>query len=686
MSLEHRLYPELLEQLLAGEQPRCFWTPARTVENNAFRNVELDRSTIVATARNVFAGEQQAVAVETGPYVWAFTRIIYGDLAGVLVTGASRSGYRDPRLAALPAIFQFHSGRLPNGANLHRLMELVMHADDRIFSEALLFASENGKPFVLLHDVGTPAPGIRSWTRWPLERLFAKRRAAIITNPETNDKGLAIPFQVPQAERYVIVFALRKTELTKYDRDFLSVLQCVAAVVPQGPFEWRSRVYDRIEGSAVPAPPRLFFYGREKLRGRIEKLIARHGWQLDSSASYKDVATALRSVLQMVLIDGSALPAGPSMLRWLRRTAANTPILYIGRGIDEETEVLVDAHVEPEASDDELFAAIKSMVRELPRKRRDYLEALVARLSPILLSATSYGQLSMMIARCLVPHFADWAAVHLFDSSGELYRAEFPQRDEPIMREVPLTFLSGYAVMKARVDEQFFAELCEERSVYENLAALQPRSGAAIPLVHGGTLIGSLVALSIHRDLDEADFEGLALFAEAASESFVSLQLRADQTARADESWTRVSMGQYHVDLYRPPDDRQVTFRITPLGGRCIRVEATSSGGGHFVATLDVNGDRLAYETWHFPAPFHVPASGPVSLTEREAREHATGLITFDAPAVALISDIPLTRAIDTASLVEIFRRGLHDGEPNPAALLADIGGERFPFVAISFR
>jgi hypothetical protein len=291
-----------------------------------------------------------------------------------------------------------------------------------------------------------------------------------------------------------------------------------------------------------------------------------------------------------------------------------------------------------------------------------------------------------MTARCLVPHFAEWAAVHLFDSSGELYRAEFPERDEPLMRQVPLTFLSGYAVMKTRVDDEFFTELCEEQSVYDALRALHPRSGAAIPLVHGGTLIGSIVALTIDRDLEEADFEGLALFAEAASEAFVSLQLRADQMAESNDAWTRVSMGLYHVDVYRPHEEHTPAFRVTPLDGRCIRIEATRADGGHLLATLDVKSHHLAYETWHFPTPFYVPAAGPVSLTDQEVPDHSSGTVLIDQPAIALIYDLPLTQAIDTATLVEIFQRGLREGQTNPSSLLGDIGGERFPFVAVSFR
>lgn len=686
MELERRVGSDLLAQLLAGDEPRCFWTPARTFENEAFRTLETDRTPVIGAARSVFAGERQARAYERGGYVWALTRIVHDDVAGVLINGLAGTAFHDERLAALPSILQFHAGRMPNAANLHRLMELVVRADGKLFSAALLLASEKG-PFLVLHDCGPATQGMRSWTRWPLERLFAKRRAATITNPVTNEKALAIPFHVPPAERYVLIFVLRAEELSKNDRDFLSVLQCVAAVVPQSAFEWRTRVYDRIEAPVVPSAPRLFYYGHPKLRERIEKMIARRGWRLESSSSYKEAMSAMRSDLQMVLIDGAALSGRPpTMLRWLRRTAPNTPVLYFGEILDDETEILVDGYVDPESSDAELFGAIKSIVRELPRRRRDHLEALVGRLSPVLLSATSYGQLATMTARCLVPHFAEWAVVHLFDASGELYRAEFPQRAEPVMREVPLTFLSGYAIMKTRVDEQFFADLCEEQSVYDALQALHPRSGAAIPLVHGGTLIGSLVVLTIKRDLEESDFQGLALFAEAASEAFMSLQLRADQAADSNDAWTRVSMGLYHVDVYRPHADRSLTFRVTPLDGRCIRIEATRAGGGHLLATLDVKGHRLAYETWRFPSPFYVPATGPVSLTEQDVSEHSTGTITLDQPAIALIYDLALTQAIDTATLVEIFQSGLRDGQTNPASLLGDIGSNRFPFVAISFR
>ncbi len=686
MALEQRARSQLLAQLLAGDEPRCFWTPPHVFTNEAFDRADVDREAILSRAQRAFSNEEDAKALQLGPFRFVFTRIVHNDVRGVLVMGIPVSGYYDARLAALPEILQFNSGRMPNAVNLHRLMELVMRTDRDLFSDALLFASERGEPFLLLHDLGVSRQAPRLWVRWPLERLFNKRRAAVITNPVTGEKGLAIPFQVAPAERYVIIFTLRTAELDKADRDLLSVLECIAAVVPQTTSEWRSNVRNRIDAPAVPCAPRLFYYGNPKLRARIEHLISRHGWELDSAVNHTETIASLASESQMILIDGSAMPPGPRMLRALRNAAASAPILYFAENCDEETQILVDARVSPTASDDQIFAALKSIVRELPQRRRDYLEALVGRLTPVLLSATSFRQLASVIAQCLVPHFADWAAVHLFDSTGELYRAEFPDSDEPIMQQVPMTFINGYAVMKSRVDQEFFAELCDEPLVWEALAALQARSGAAIPLLHSGTLVGSIVALSTERDLDEADFEGLASFAEAASDAFASLQTRALRIGTFDAAWTRISVGLYHVDIYRPQRARDISVRVSPLEGCRLRFELIKADQGRLSATLDAKRHRLAYETVHFPVPFHVPAKGPVTLAQRDVPESSTGVIVLEEPSLTLVHDAALTRAIDPATIVKLFRRALQEGQSNPASLLADVDADRFPFVAISLR
>jgi hypothetical protein len=685
MELQNRLTAGLLTQLLAGQEPRCFWTPARVIQNDAFKGAHVDRDVIAATARTVYSGDV-ARRLDTGGYRFSFTRIVHDDISGVFVCGVAPSGYHDRRLTLLPEILQFSSGRMPNAANLHSLMELVLEADCELFSRALLFSSDQRRSFVLRHDVGVASSSLRSWARWPLERLFSMGRGSTITNPVTGEKALAIPFQAAPAERYVLIFVLRTSDPSQSDRDFLSVLESVGNASPPVRFGDGAGLYDRVDAASTPSAPRLFYYGRSKLRTRIAQVIERRGWELLDAGSYTDMLSALGSDFQVLLIDGSAAANGPTILRSLRHISASTPIVYFSNECDEETEFLADTCVSLDAPNDEMFSAIKSIVRELPKRRRDYLRALVEGMKPVLLSATSLQQLAAVISRSVVPQFADWCAVHLFDPSGELFRAEFPESAEPVLHQVPLTFLSGYAVMKRRVDEAFLAEICEDPAQRGRLSALQARSGAAIPLSDGGTLVGSLVALSIRRDLDEADFEGLALFADAASAAFGSLRVHAQSLGAANDAWTRVNAALYNIDVYRPYAGRDVAFRIGPADGRNVRIHAASARGGHLTATLDVTAHRLLFDATHFPPPFHVRGAGPVSVTTTDVHEHTAGEITLEEHSVALIFDLEFTRAIDTATIVDVVQRGLREGQSNPASSLAALSGERFAFVAISLR
>jgi hypothetical protein len=685
MAIEQRLRASLLAQLLAGDEPRCFWAPAGVVENPAFEAQAEARGVVAAAARAVFAGEPPQ-SVQAGAFSWTFTRIVHEGFAGVFVCGTPSPVTQDRRLRALPEILRFHSGRLPNVANLHRLMDLVIAADPHLFADALLFSSQNGKPFVLLHNAGQTVRGLRSWARWPLERLFSKRSSALISNPLTLQRGLAIPFLTPPAERYVVVFALRPADLSQSDRDFLGVLESVTAVVRQPALARRVSTYDRIETAPVPLAPRLLYYGRPELETRIHGLLEGHAWELTGTRNFREMLAMIASPFDVVVIDSVALSDPVTMLRWLRHAAPNIPVVYFDAGSDAEIEILVDERVPIAASDEEYFTAIKNVVRQLPQRRRDYLDTIVRRAAGRLSAATSYNELARAITRCLVTYFGDWGCVHLFDLEGELYHAELPARDEPLLSHVPMTFLNGYAVMKTRVDEEFFAEVCEEREAQIALASTQPRSGAALPLACGGRLVGSMIVLSTARDLDEADFEALARFAENASHAFAALQVRLQRKSGAGDAWTRVSVAGYDVDVYQPPNAGASTFRATLLSAKTIGIEVQNENGGSLSATLDINAQALAFEATHFPPPAYVGASGPVALLQTDVRDRAQGSISLAESSVTLVYDAEFARSAESARVVEILQHGLRDGEENPAALLAAVSGERFPFIAITFR
>jgi|GEM_PF-4338913 len=685
MAIEQWLRAGLVTQLLAGDEPRCFWTPERAFENDAFRAERRGHGNVLSSAASIFAGEA-AEYVDAGAYRWTFTRIVHKELTGVLVSGVPTSGMQHRRLAALPNILEFSAGRIPNAANLHRLMELVLQSDPLLFTQALLFASEGDQPFLLLHDMGTASDDGRSWTRWPLERLFGKRRAALITNVITGRRGFAIPFTVAPCERYVVVVVLADVQLSSSDRDFLKVLECVPALAPKAMPQRRVGQYDHVEAELVPVTPRLSYFGGKKMRARLENLVSRRGWEVSIFEGNRlDVFSPRRSPYEILLIDGAAMIDALAVLRSFRRNAPTVPILYFGANPDPETEVLVDACISNYASDNEVFAAIKNLVRELPARRREQLEVAVSRLTAGLSTASSYEQLARAITHGIVALFGEWAVVHLFDASGDVHHAEFPMNDSPLMPEVPMTFISGYAVMKTRVDEDFFAEVCGDSETREALARLQPRSGAAIPLSNNGEIIGTFVVLSTERDLDLPDFEALSQYAQNASQALAALLERRKQAELHEEAWTHVSVGPYDLHVFHSLEGK-ARFLAAPLDRWSVRIEADNGRGGTFNATLNVKSHTLAFEAVRFAEPLQVAASGPVAVAAPAIKERTERTISLRTPSVTLISDNGHARGADVAATVEILQRGLREGARNPALHLAEAAGARGAFIAITSR
>ncbi|MFN2449030.1 MAG: hypothetical protein ABR508_04445, partial [Candidatus Baltobacteraceae bacterium] len=127
----------------------------------------------------------------------------------VLLAGVPLERAPDPRMRALPGLFRFSGTLGPNASNLHRFIDRLVAADPALFRNAWLLASHGGRPFVPLHDVRGDDADSRSWLRWPFERLFDKRRAALIGDESAGAQALAVPFFVPPGERYVVLAPLR---------------------------------------------------------------------------------------------------------------------------------------------------------------------------------------------------------------------------------------------------------------------------------------------------------------------------------------------------------------------------------------------------------------------------------------------------------------------------------------------
>jgi len=593
-------------------------------------------------------------------------------------------------MAAVAGILEYSSGHMPDAAGLRRFTDRIVQADPDLFRGALLFTSKNDGAFALLHETGDGLRARESWSHWPLDRLFAKRRASLITNPGSGERGMAIPFGVSRSERSVVIVTLRDGQLSAADRDFLTTLEWAAASVPQiAPALRRSAVQNRIDtySSSPPPTPRLLFFGETLLEERVKRLARRRGWEVRATVSCPDLIASVRESSDILLIEGTQAEV-VEVLRAIRRAAPQVPVLCFDGGRNEEIDVLADRRLSHDAGDTETFDEIEAMVADLPRRRREYLESAVNRALPGLTSVQSPRELSRAIADTARRLFGDWVAVHLLDTQGDMYGTELPAGAHPLMREIPNTFISGYAVMKSHIDEAFFEALTDDEQTREDLAQLNPISGAALPLMHEGSVSGTLIVLTTERELGEPEFEALLQFAEAASLAFAVLQVRiAKLTLSTSHEWTRISVGDYDIHVYHPHAHRGVTFHALPLDAHRIGIEVRDVEGGALMGTLNLDQGTFSYEAIQFPPPVQISASGPASAMGEAGNRPIAHTLMLKPPSVTLIYDAEFPRLVDSGRVVEVLQNAMRAAAENPAFELAQfVQSERAGFIAITSR
>ena len=716
-------------QLLAGENPRCFWTANARYANAAFERV------FAAD----FAPPPNVECADIGEYRCTFIPLRLGEESGIYIDAVPLAQPEcDSRLLQLPEIVRLATKTDSSITDIRRFIQNLIDLRPALFYGAKLFVSRAGSRFVLVREAGLQDGTSRSWARWPLHRLFVNRRACVIRNPAGNVQALAVPFDVAPTQRYVVIARLRDTpELTATERVFIGCLESL--LLPLKPPQEPLRVFalDSIRTEPLASSPRFLWYGSSgALRDRMHAILEQRGWELGCVSTFAESLQAVEcGAVDIVMLDGSIAGDPTRLLRALRLVAGKLelPLLFFDQRVPTpEIEALVERYLPPDAGNDSILRAIKAVIRLVPQRRAEALRGAAAGFSAVLQSASDCTDLASQLAIGATELAGDWASVTLIDNGGNMYAAEWPTRQEPLLDRVPLTLLSGYAVMRSRIDSEFFGEVTDDPTAQRHLESLGALSGASIPISNGGRIVGSLVVLSTTRRMYEPECEALLQLADIGARAFSEVQTRmlrsqAVVTNTYEPLWEQLSSGECELNAYRGPRAR-TWIRIAALDASRVGITAVSGGNvdasfetaeaalqelatvvhhwddvadavdatvaafddgirGIFAGIISVETSHLAFSTARFPAPVQIASKGPAPALSISERCHR-GSISIRPRSVTLIYDADLHDAVDSAKVVEVVQDKLRAGAGNAVQPLPKLAADPFgvAFCAITKR
>jgi GAF domain-containing protein len=638
----------------------------------------------------------------------------------------------DQRFAKLPELLRVLTRPGSTSKDVRRFKESLVTVDGSLFRGALLFLSRNRMSFMLVDETPRGSGLSKAWTRWPLRRLFSPRRACIITNPADNTRALAVPFATGE-EWYVVLAVLGSQEFSAAQRAFLGAFEAFVAgsEEPGAPHGPPARdAFDR--GDSDTAPLFVSFGVPNSSLELVRPIVDIRAWQLRVALTFGHLMHDVeQGDVDVVLLGTAALPDPLPMLRSLRHAsgASNVPIVYFaGEESTGEIAALSDGCIGPEASSEELFQTLKRMVRLVSIRRREAFQQTAALYARRFARSLDCGELVQEIATATAGIGADWCAAAIIDRAGSLHKAEFPRSQDPVMQQLPSTFLSGDRFVQFEIDEAFFTEILEDDASRERIRALRPRSAVCVPITDEGRVSGGLFALSRSQPLTEAESQAMETVAALASESLSNLERRlARARMRSNEewvSWQSVSLGGIRLSAYRgmasparsivevvdaayaiavfaDADEQSASFQIAksfalgvtallerfvdpPEALRSVACGIAGTVGSLLAAVIDSSG-AMAYLCKGCPAPLQIPLIGPAPLL-RTKRENTCAGAAIRAGSVTLLYGTDLAHRCESAQLVKAMQGRLGAGRGNPADAILKLSGEAeaLCFVAIT--
>lgn len=607
--------------------------------------------------------------------------------------------FLDTRFAALPRLVRSATNPSITIADVRVFMDDLLQADPALFDCALQFLSRAGHGFVLVRQSGGPTPDTRSWPRWPLKRLFATRRASLITNPISGQRALAMPFSI-RTERHVVIAPLSLETFDATRQAFLDVLQ--SACVPA-----------RTATLADERVPRFMWLGTNALLvERIAALLKRRGWPLLSAPTFAHALLMLeQDRADVVLLDARSLNSELPALRAVRHAAkiGDAPIVYfVDTPSGAEVQTLVDCILSPDAAEGELLRALKTSAAQVSRTRSNALHASVERIERELRTCNDFPELAQTCAEAALLLGADAVSVMLADPVGGVHAAHVPFQTV-LGDHWPTPFLTGETISQTRVEDTFFEQAFDDVDYANRVRRLHAVSAAALPIANGPHIVGSLLAFSLRLPMFQPEFDAFADLCERTGR-IASMLLEPRMHGKP---WERAVAGDAIVEAFegrharssiyvRGEQDRIAVVMLEPQDERRARAIAERLLGerrpdlrefvrsckedahGILLGVVE-DGVRLHFACEGVPFPLRVPLSGPVPST-RFAASCESGAIQLDAQSLTLMYGGEFASQIATADLVGAVQRGLRFSRATLARSIPGLGtsAQKLAFVCIT--
>jgi len=573
-----------------------------------------------------------------------------------------------PRIDDLSRLLNAIAAAAKRPAELAACFDELTACPDIFEGVTWLRGGYGGAAFVVAATSGCSGEVARSWMRWPLRRLFVEMHPSRIGDPfGSGQQALAIPFS-HGAERSLLIALLRDAACSQAYDAFFGAIECITVAAIDSSS-------DSGELPATTLEPSIVAFGlRDDLFQRVATALGRRGWAAQNASAFTEFAGLARtSPPDVIAVDATRLHDCMAAVATIHRIANYGPLRLLAFGASAAQQRLsgglIDCVLPTDASPEAIFRAIKQLALKSNALRRTFVaeEAVCAQRGAA--SALSPQELADFAARQVAGMINGWAACVLLNEYGAVFRAEYPQGPNPVLRKIPRPFVTGERLFQATADEAFYDSVTDDAVERQALANLEPKTAVSLALVSKAQRhCGAIVATSNQRRSDSLGFEALDRFANAVAARFE--QLQPDNYAlpelRKERLWERLRDRMLHLDIYRSSncmipwkyrifddawglltlgvDDDSDMIRQLHLPKRRTGVpgapdlRAQPNDAPCFAATIDFSAQTMQYSSRGFPPPLSFERSG-LRASNRIVGTETTGVAALQANTGVVICD-----------------------------------------------
>ncbi|MBV9271832.1 MAG: GAF domain-containing protein [Candidatus Eremiobacteraeota bacterium] len=589
----------------------------------------------------------------------------------------------------LPRLLHYIQSAVRDRARVQDCIEALCAVPGGLFRSCAVLQSRPLEPFVVVGRFGAADRDDRAWIRWPLQRLFVMRRAAVLEHPILAVRALALPL-LHQGVRTVLILQLEHAPQSQDEQLLLAVLSAMS-----------------LDSEALAADiqtigtPEFLWLGTDAVaRDSIERIVRTRAWRIRSYSRLAEVIEEARKCAVPVICVDRTVTDPTQIVRTLRSVCGSrVTIVTVGPVVipAPELRVLVDQSIASELSEKRSLDLLKAALQRSMAARVRETDAKVQNAKALIEDASGIDQLASEAARATARFVDGWANVQLVDSSGFVSLGEYPAISPPVATILPNFFLETRPLLSTKVDDEFFAFVTSDDRARDRLRALNLKSGACIPLVDGERILGTLLTGSMQSALERNELE--ALLQIAAQITLRAHSLSAHKTAEeyySERRWTHIKESGGEIRVYRPADSpvnawlakidphrsllvlaepervEGIVNMLSPLE-RCAerpretlaRLANFSTNAAFFVAVVEYAGSTIAFAAHGMPAPILWNIAGPHGEIETHGNM-CFGILSLNGSGCAYIGE---THRFDCAGKSPSQLRAAIDDEQPPVII-----------------